>query len=263
MDGIGSPGGYDIFLDERYARYINRSQGRDLEKFLAYERLRKGSRLIRHTGAEFLLSSFQLSNGRSRSVRGYEFFEPYKKIGGLYLHRDAQVSPRAVLVHRVEVVPDELDTYRRMESDGFDMRETALIEAQLPGGFAKPEPPSPGQPEKAEIVVYEPNLVEIHVNASSKAVLVLSDTLHPGWRAEIDGEAVPLVHANRIMRAVPVPSGESQVVMKYLPTSFVIGGVVTLLSLLGLIVWRALWYPAKASPKAPHQKASHLNYLWK
>ena len=236
MHEIGNPAGYDMFLVDRYTRYLNRSKGRDLDKFLAYARIRRGGPLIRHLGPQFLLAYRPLKNGRNRTVSGFGGFEPYKRVGQLHIYRDEEAPPRAALVHAVEVIEDEVKTYQRMEGSDFDIRNTVLVESALPADFPAPEP-VPGEAlEKCEITAYEVNRVEFDVEAASNGILVLSDSYFPGWSASVDGEEVPMVHANRVMRAVPVPAGQHKVVMTYLPTSFVVGAIVSAVSVLALIM---------------------------
>ncbi|MDD5309867.1 MAG: YfhO family protein [Deltaproteobacteria bacterium] len=237
MHGIGNPAGYDSFIDDRYARYLNRSQGRAKDTFFVIERLRKGSPLIRHLGVSTLVSLGPLVAGRNRIVTGYDWFAPWKRAGETYVYRDEKAEPRVALVHRTEVVADEDAAYSRMESPGFDIRETVLLESRPTAGFDAPEPAPKGATETAEIVLYEPNRVGIRAEAASRAVLVLSDVLLPGWTATVDGRQAPMVHANRVMRGVPVPPGRHTIEMRYLPGSFVAGSVVSAISIaaLGLV----------------------------
>ncbi|MCP4602816.1 MAG: YfhO family protein [Proteobacteria bacterium] len=235
MGQIGNPGGYDIFIDSRYARYINRSQRRKLDRFFSVERLRRGSPLIRHLGPSYLLTKAPLKNGRNRTISGYDWFEPYKRIGNTYVYKDDSAPPRAVLVHEFEIIEDEIETFRKMEQSDFDIRNKVLVEANLPSQFPEPYPLVSDANEKAAIVLYEPNRVEIEVKAASQAVLVLSDIPHPGWSASVDGEDVPMVHANRVMRALPIPVGKHTVVMTYMPAMFVIGAVVSVASILMIL----------------------------
>ncbi len=53
--------------------------------------------------------------------------------------------------------------------------------------------------------------------SNQESWLLLSDTYYPGWRARVNGKAVPLVRANHAFRAVPVPPGVSEVEMGYSP----------------------------------------------
>jgi uncharacterized membrane protein YfhO len=60
---------------------------------------------------------------------------------------------------------------------------------------------------------------------------VLADTFYPGWQATLDGQPVEILRANHTFRAVAFPPGEHTVVFRYLPLSFQVGAVVSLLTL--------------------------------
>jgi hypothetical protein len=240
MYGLGTMGGYDTFLDARYARFANRAGRRPLDRFVAYVKPRTQTRLHRHLGAGLTLTSVPFEHVRGRPRPESEGLTLLTTHGRLRVYRDPAASPRLALAHAVEVIPDEVTTYERMEDPTFDLARTVLLEAPLPAGFAAPAPAPPGAAERATIVAYEPNRVVIEVEAASAAVLVLSDTLHPGWTARLDGRAVPLAHANRVMRALPVPAGRHRVEMRYLPSTFVAGALLSLAAGLGLgaAAWR-------------------------
>jgi hypothetical protein len=231
MSGGSSAGGYDIFLDGRFAEYLNRAAGRDPDVYLSYVHIRRYTRLIDHLGVEHLLTGTPLRKGATRRIRGFERFEPVDRADRIYVYRNPRPLPRATVVHRAELTESSEQILDLMESPSFDLREVALVERDV-GGL---EPAIPGRAERAEITIYEPNRVEIEVEATAAGLLVLSDTLHPGWSATVDGAEAPLFHANYVMRAVPVPAGEHTVVMEYLPSGFVAGAIVSLFSVLALI----------------------------
>ena len=232
MVAIGNPAGYANFMTGRWARYLNRSQGRELDHFFALDRLRRFSRLVYHLGPRYLLTFRPLQGGRNRSIMGYGRFAFEGRIGGIFVYRDDHPAPRAVLVHRTETVANEEAVYRRMQSPSFDIREVALLNEALPLDFPEPEPARATGGEEVGVELYEPNRVRMRVVARSRAILVLSDVLHPGWRARVDDQPVPMVAANLVMRAVPVPAGRHVVEMTYLPKPFVAGVAVSALSLL-------------------------------
>jgi uncharacterized membrane protein YfhO len=120
-----------------------------------------------------------------------------------------------------------------LESPEFDLRKRVLLEEELPAGY-QPAPPPPGALEQASIVRYEPNRVDISVRAAAPAVLVLSDLFAPGWTARIGERELPVLPANRVMRAVPVPAGRHRVEMSYRPPGFLAGAALSTASLAGL-----------------------------
>lgn len=90
---------------------------------------------------------------------------------------------------------------------------------------------------------YGPNQIEVRVNAKQDGFLVLSEMFAPGWHADVDGQTAVVLPANNLLRAVPIPAGQHQVRLTYLPESFQIGATfsgITLLLILAafLFVWR-------------------------
>jgi len=229
LAGASTAAGYDIFLDGRYARYLNRAAGRDADTYLSYVHVRRYTRLIDHLGVEFVLTGSPLRGGRSRTMSGFERFEPVARHGGVLIYRNPSPAPRAVIVHRAELAESEEQVLALMESPSYDLRDAALVERDV--GELEPAAGA----EHVAITVYEPNRVEIEVEASSRGLLLLSDTLHPGWSATVDGNEAPLFRANYVMRAVPVTAGAHTVVMSYMPGSFVAGAIVSLLAIAALV----------------------------
>jgi uncharacterized membrane protein len=67
--------------------------------------------------------------------------------------------------------------------------------------------------------------------------VVISDTAWKGWRAFVDGRRVSVDRANAAFLAVHVPAGRHTVRLEYRPWTFVAGGWISLVTLLGLGVW--------------------------
>jgi len=70
---------------------------------------------------------------------------------------------------------------------------------------------------------YGPNDVVLHVETDAPALLVLSDTFYPGWRATVDDQPVPIYRTNAALRGVLVPAGAHRVEMHFRPHSLLIG----------------------------------------
>ncbi len=81
--------------------------------------------------------------------------------------------------------------------------------------------------------------VVLTVESPVPALLLLSDMMVPGWSAEIDGQLVPLLTADLVLRAVAVEAGKHTVSFKYSDpgvsrglTLSIIGGILTLIMFL-------------------------------
>ncbi len=95
-----------------------------------------------------------------------------------------------------------------------------------------------------------PERVEVSVDASAPAVLVLNDAWYPGWRATVDGHPAPILPANALVRAVPVPAGVHDVVFRFRTRGLVLGASLTgaSLGLWAVLVLVAAWRRRRRLP---------------
>ncbi len=139
---------------------------------------------------------------------------------------DAGALPRAFVVGpaRRVAVEDEEDALRAFAPT----REVLLAT----------EPPVQGTARfaAADITAYAPNSVTVRATSDGPGYLVLTDAWYPAWAATRNGEPAPLLRADGMFRAVPLPAaGEWTVEMRYLPTAEARGAWVTGVGLLGLV----------------------------
>jgi hypothetical protein len=95
-----------------------------------------------------------------------------------------------------------------------------------------------GTPGRVRRALWKPSSARFDLELAREAVLVVTDTWFPGWRAELDGRSVPLLRANGYQRAVAVPRGPHTVTLAYRPASLSRGAWISVsaalvLSLLG------------------------------
>lgn len=118
----------------------------------------------------------------------------------------------------------------------WDPLATGLVESRTGVNFAQPAQPS-GQERSANVIVNEPNRVEVKTNADAPSLLVLSANHYPGWRAFVDERPVEVVRVNYNQRGVSLPAGDHVVRFVYQPKSVLAGLVISLLTVAALVVW--------------------------
>jgi len=113
-------------------------------------------------------------------------------------------------------------TYRPIERPGSSPREPRPPSSP-------PEPAAPGTGQAA-LGRYTSNSIEVSVDASG-GYLLFGELDYPGWRAEVDGQARPLLRADYALRAVPLRAGDREVRLVYEPESLRFGAALSLLAL--------------------------------
>ena len=142
---------------------------------------------------------------------------------------NARALPRAFLALQARCVSDAV-AVRLIRGRVLDLRQEVLL-----ADCGSPPPAGPFAARRsAEIVAYGPGRVRIVTDADVPAVLVLTDTWYPGWRAEVDGAPAALWRADHAFRAVAVAPGRHEVVMRFRPLSVAVGAALSGLALLAL-----------------------------
>ena len=70
---------------------------------------------------------------------------------------------------------------------------------------------------RARILSYRNTQVSVEASSDVPGWLVLHDTWHPWWYAEVDGKPAELLRANVIFRAVAIPAGKHVVTFTFRP----------------------------------------------
>ena len=73
--------------------------------------------------------------------------------------------------------------------------------------------------------------------SAAPAILVLSANHYPGWRVRVDENRAPLLRVDYNLRGVQLAPGEHNVRFSYRPKSIVLGGLISLLTATGLLIF--------------------------
>jgi hypothetical protein len=135
----------------------------------------------------------------------------------------SEARTRAELWSGYIVADDQAAILARLKRDPSAILQAPMVEiGQLPAEL----PPSASQPVRAPVPIaaYTPNAVELRFNADAGGLLVLKDVYAAGWSASMNGQDVPVVRVNGLVRGVYVPAaGQYTLRFTYRPASFVSG----------------------------------------
>jgi hypothetical protein len=123
--------------------------------------------------------------------------------------------PRARLVARTQVS----DAPAR-DLLGISPEETALTET--------PVSILPSEPGKTSVLSDRPGLLQIETECPQPQLLVVSESYHPGWQAEVNGQSQRVHRVNGDFVGCVVEAGKSQVVLEFRPQSLEWGWIASL-----------------------------------
>lgn len=168
--------------------------------------------------------------------------------GDVKIYEKRDVLPRAYVVPADGVieVEDQAAALAALQQPGFDPAQQVILETGRQAPALAVAAASPGQ---AQIESYAPERVTISVTLAAPGILVLSDAIHPGWRAAVDGVPTMIEPANLLFRAVRLTPGTHRVVFDFAPDSLRRGVLVSLVTLAllaaaGLWAWAPARHPA-------------------
>lgn len=119
----------------------------------------------------------------------------------------------------------------------------------LPRAFSIPHAtPPPGrdvsleipiEPRSAHVAAYAPNRILVELNLDIPGLLVLSELWYPGWRAMADGQEIPILRVEGILRGVYLERGSHTVEFRYAPWTAWAGLVISGGTALALLTYAA------------------------
>jgi len=147
--------------------------------------------------------------------------------GGSWVYQRPGSLALARLVYEAQIIADDQAAIERVNQADFDPASTALLGAAPPCEVG----PAPADPGKAEIVTAEPGFWRIQTESPAQALLILAESAYPGWRVSVDGQDAESLTAYTTIKAVCVPAGAHIVEWEYVPTAFIVGGLITMSAL--------------------------------
>ena len=149
-----------------------------------------------------------------------------------YITYNDKALPRVFLTRKFDVINSEVEILKKLFDPKFDVENNVILEETPPSSFF----PSNDAKDQPVIKKYSENEVDITTNATSNAILVLSDNHYPGWKAYVDDNETKVYRANYTFRAIEIPKGKHAISFKYQPVSFYTGSAISAIALFALVL---------------------------
>ncbi|MDX2249900.1 MAG: YfhO family protein [Bacteroidia bacterium] len=223
-----SVGGYHAAKLRRYQDMIDIHISREMQEMYNILQARPNDSALRVGLAS--LEIFNMLNTR------YFIFDPQKQ---------PLLNPAAMgnawFVKEVQFVntPDE----EIAALTNFNPRTTAFVDQVMEGGKFKQQlegfQPTGDNTGRITLTDFKPNHLSYQSSSPVEAVGIFSEVYYndgKGWKAYIDGQAVPHFRANYILRGLRIPAGEHTIEFKFEPQSFTTGNTISLITSILLLL---------------------------
>ena len=136
-------------------------------------------------------------------------------------------EPLVLAGQRPVFVPDKR-AIAAIGSPNFNPREIAIFDPALQGKLKA----EPSLAAKVTDLQAGPHEIRFRVQTSRPTLATIAQTHYEPWRAELDGNPIPVHRANYAFQAVEVPAGEHEIVLRYADNTFRKGALISLVALL-------------------------------
>jgi hypothetical protein len=143
-------------------------------------------------------------------------------------YKNANAAGPAWIVHQASQLP-LAEIEGKLYDPKVNLLNVGFVEQRVPVLEPSPDPSR----ESVSVESHDVNSLRLRAHALSRGLLVLSEIYDSGWRAKINGNAVPVLRVDAALRGVAVPAGDSVVELRYRPASILLGGILTLLTFAG------------------------------
>jgi hypothetical protein len=149
-----------------------------------------------------------------------------KSLPGNELFENLAVMPRFFLVREVQPAASL--------AAAIDFRRTAITDRPIafPAGNAA----NGIETDLVTVLRYQPDSLELSVRSQASALLVLSESYYPGWKAWLDTAPAEIYRTDVAFRGVAVPPGQHVVRMEFRPVILPVSAAISLSTAIFLVV---------------------------
>src|SRR5258706_6002862 len=157
------------------------------------------------------------------------------------IYRNDNVFPRAFMAYNIVNTPTFDKALNLLSNRDLNLRQTAVVE-RLPTELTDSinENDHQMQSEAGSAKLINSSELEVKVNTKAPGLLIVTDQYYPGWRAYVNGKLTPIYVVDGIFRGVFLNKGDHIIEFKYQPSSFMLGALLSAISLLIVFVFLAI-----------------------
>ncbi|MBU1849751.1 MAG: YfhO family protein, partial [Nanoarchaeota archaeon] len=88
----------------------------------------------------------------------------------------------------------------------------------------------------ANYTFWSPNKLIVEINTQQADTLIINQNYHEPWKSYSNKQKIPVKNTNDLI-SVEIKPENKKITLYYLPTSFIIGSIITITTITGIIIW--------------------------
>jgi len=142
-------------------------------------------------------------------------------------------SPLAnkTLKHSIAFISDEIRPLSQLKED---LKQGTVDSNSLYTEQTLPKPTGGRKSSRLSVKTFEPGKILIETETDKPAFLTLLQSNYPGWKAEVEDIATPIITTNYTFITIALPEGKHRVNFSFSPSHFYLFAGLQLFSYIGL-----------------------------
>ncbi|MEW5694051.1 MAG: YfhO family protein, partial [Candidatus Hydrogenedentota bacterium] len=146
------------------------------------------------------------------------------------LYENPDAYPRAYILYNTIYADNFKKAQNLIVKKDFDLKNIGVVEdKQLVMNNKNGN-------NSVKIIEYKATKVKIKAISDKPGILVLTDNYYPTWECYLNKKITKFYRINGLVRGVPLPAGEHIIEFNYFPSTFIIGCILSLLSLVFYLI---------------------------
>jgi hypothetical protein len=206
--GIPDPNGYTPTIETHYSQLLGEGEPLPRQRLLSIT----NPHLLDRLAVKYIVHDRQDPLAKIRT--GFRtIFEDGERI----VRERTSPVPRFQLIRHALYFSDDRRLLQELLEGKHDPRSTVLLMEGEPA--LEPSPLASGEesPDRLEVTQTHEGLIRGTAETACPAFWVVRDSGWNGWKAEVNGKPAPILRADYAFRAIPLPAGRSEIVLRYHP----------------------------------------------
>lgn len=152
--------------------------------------------------------------------------------GKVFLHVLEDPRPFAHFIQQVDKVDSDAFAWALLNDSRYQPRQSIILNQTPTLTLDRTSL------DQATVIVEhtQPEALTLSLDTPANAILSLAMVDYPGWTATLDGIPVPILRAYGALQAIEVPAGRHTLQLTFLPVSFMMGVIISLITWLGVMI---------------------------